>query len=270
MKNPYLIALLLVAFVSCKDNAKEISEEQKENTAIVEKIETENTSTNLEITPISHATMVLDWAGTIIYVDPVGGAEAFAGQAKPDVILITDIHGDHFNMETLGAVTAVGTGIIAPKAVAEKIDEEFQKFVTVLNNGNTTKIKGMDALSFEAIPMYNIRKEALQFHAKGRGNGYVIDDGNQRVYISGDTEDIPEMRTLKNIDVAFVCMNLPYTMTETSAASAVVDFKPKKVYPYHYRGTEGLSDVGRFKGLIKKSSAANEIEVVQLDWYPKQ
>ena len=116
--------------------------------------------------------------------------------------------------------------------------------------------------------MYNLREEALKFHEKGRGNGYVIENDGMRVYISGDTEDIPEMRNLKDIDVAFVCMNLPYTMTVESAASGVLDFKPTKVYPYHYRGTEGLSDVAKFKELVNEGDAG--IEVVQLDWYPTE
>lgn len=269
MKTPIILSLIFVLFISCKDNKKAISEVE-ENTSSLTQTETEMTSAPIGITPISHATMVLDWDGTTIYVDPVGGAEAFAEQPTADVILITDIHGDHFDMETLRTVTADGTGIIAPKAVAEKIDEELQAQVTVLDNGNSTEIEGIANLSFEAIPMYNLREEALQFHPKGRGNGYVIDDGDQRVYISGDTEDIPEMRALENIDIAFVCMNLPYTMTVKSAASAVVDFKPKKVFPYHYRGTEGLSDVGMFKTWIMKSGVSKEVEVVQLDWYPKE
>ncbi|WP_432411356.1 MBL fold metallo-hydrolase [Rasiella sp. SM2506] len=269
MKTPIILSLLFVLFISCKDNKKDLSEVE-ENTSTSEQSETENIPATIGITPISHATMVLDWDGTIIYVDPVGGAEAFAGQPTANVILITDIHGDHFDMETLRAVTAAGTGIIAPKAVAEKIDKALQAQITVLDNGNTTKIKGIDTLTFEGIPMYNLREEALKFHAKGRGNGYVIDDGSQRVYISGDTEDIPEMRALEDIDIAFVCMNLPYTMTVKSAASAVADFKPKKVYPYHYRGTEGLSDVAMFKAWVMKSSAGKDVEVMQLDWYPEQ
>tara|TARA_A100000171_G_C2140183_1_gene154593 strand:+ start:950 stop:1762 length:813 start_codon:yes stop_codon:yes gene_type:complete len=270
MKTSVVLTLLCIFFISCKDPKKEGAEVPKEDTATVENTTGDAVKSTIDITPISHATMVLNWGEKIIYVDPVGGAVAFEGQPKPDVILLTDIHGDHFNMETLRAVTADGTGIIAPKAVAEKIDEELQQLVTVLDNGNTTQIQGLDNLSFEAIPMYNLREEALKFHPKGRGNGYVLDDGNQRVYISGDTEDIPEMRALENIDIAFVCMNLPYTMPVKSAASAVVDFKPNKVFPYHYRGTEGLSDVGLFKTLIMKSSVANEVEVVQLDWYPAQ
>ncbi len=113
--------------------------------------------------------------------------------------------------------------------------------------------------------MYNLRAEALKFHTEGRGNGYVLTANKERIYISGDTEDIPEMRNLKNIDKALVCMNLPYTMPIESAASAVLDFKPKQVYPYHYRGTEGLSDVSKFKSLVNEGDAS--IEVLLLDWY---
>lgn len=111
--------------------------------------------------------------------------------------------------------------------------------------------------------MYNLREEALEFHPKGRGNGYIVELGGQRIYISGDTEDIPEMRQLTDIDIAFVCMNLPYTMTVESAASVVLDFKPKKVYPYHYKGTEGFSDVEKFKSMVTERN--KDIEVVQLD-----
>ncbi len=269
MKTPYLFLLAFVVMISCKDNNKDISEAEV-NTGEITKSETEKTKATIEITPISHATMVLEWGENIMYVDPVGGAAAFEGQPKPDVILVTDIHGDHFNEETLEAVITENTVIIAPMAVVEKMNPNLQSKASILNNGTSTELKTMPGTSIKAIPMYNLREEALQFHTKGRGNGYVIDDGTQRVYISGDTEDIPEMRALENIDIAFVCMNLPYTMTVKSAASAVVDFKPKKVYPYHYRGTEGLSDVNLFKTWIMKSSAADEIEVVQLDWYPER
>ena len=154
-----------------------------------------------------------------------------------------------------------------PQAVADKMPDNFTPQIDVLNNGDA---KERYDIKVEAIPMYNLREEAKDFHTKGRGNGYVLNMGDDRIYFSGDTEDIPEMRGLDDIDIAFVCMNLPYTMPVKSAASAVVDFKPKKVYPYHYRGTDGLSDVGMFKTWIMKSGAAKEIEVVQLDWYPEQ
>jgi L-ascorbate metabolism protein UlaG (beta-lactamase superfamily) len=253
--------------MNCKSENKESKSVAEAEIASSERKEaTESTQEIFEITPISHATMVINWDGTIIYADPVGGALAFQGQPSPDLILITDIHGDHLDVETLKAVSTDKSKVIVPRAVADKLPSEFAPQLDVLNNGDTKERFGF---SIEAIPMYNLREEALKFHVKGRGNGYVVAKGEKRVYISGDTEDIPEMRALENIDVAFVCMNLPYTMTELSAAKAVVEFKPKKVYPYHYRGAEGFSDVGKFKSWVKKSSVSDEIEVVQLDWYPQ-
>lgn len=234
--------------------------------AYTPKLNSDSAESNFfNVTPILHATMVLDLDGTIIYVDPVGGADLFSEQPKPDIILITDIHGDHLNQETIIAVSTPRTKIIAPEAVSEKLSEDHKLQIEVLHNGATNMQNG---IKVEAIPMYNLREEAKKFHAKGRGNGYVIEKNTKRIYISGDTEDIPEMRALKNIDAAFVCMNLPYTMTVASAADAVLEFKPKTIYPYHYRGTDGLSDVNEFKTLIKKGN--QKIEVVQLDWYPKK
>lgn len=215
--------------------------------------------------PIEHASMVLDWGGTVIYVDPVGGGGAFSAYEQPDLILITDIHGDHLDVPTLEAITVEGTQLKAPKAVFEKLPETLQNRTEILDNGTLTQDFEIE---ITAIPMYNLRPEALQFHEKGRGNGYVLEKAGQRVYISGDTEDIPEMRNLKNIDIAFVCMNLPYTMTVESAAEGVLAFKPKTVYPYHYRGTDGFSDVEKFKTLVEKGNP--DIEVIQFDWYPKE
>ena len=274
MNRIILTSMCLAFLLGCKSDKKEPTANQENNnnsTAVVEtpeKVETDDTTATqkgFEITPISHGTMVLTWDGTIIYVDPVGGGEAFAGQPEPDLILITDIHGDHLNVETLQAISNDKCKIIVPQAVADKLPTEFDAQLDVLNNGD---FKERFGFSVEAIPMYNLREEALQFHTKGRGNGYVIEKDGMRVYISGDTEDIPEMRALTDIDVAFVCMNLPWTMTELQAAKAVVAFKPKKVYPYHYRGKEGFTDVAKFKGWIMKSGVGREIEVVQLDWYP--
>jgi len=270
MKQLAIIALALLPFTACKNNQNTAEEAVNSSSEVISEEPIAATATDFKITPISHATMVLRWDGKTIYVDPVGGAEAFENQPKPDLVLITDIHGDHFNTETLNAVLADKTRIIAPKAVTSKMDSELQKHTQILENDKKTSVQDLNDFTFEAIPMYNLREEALKFHEKGRGNGYVIEKDGFRVYISGDTEDIPEMRSLQNIDVAFVCMNLPYTMTVQSAASAVTDFKPKQVYPYHYRGTEGLSDVNGFAALIKKSSVSNEIEVVQLDWYPNE
>ncbi len=217
----------------------------------------------LKITPIEHATTVLEWNDITIYIDPVGGKKAFENQKLPDLILITDIHGDHFSLETLEALDTKKAKIMVPQAVADKIPVEFTPQIDVLNNGDSKERFG---ITVEAIPMYNLREEALKFHTKGRGNGYVLNMDGQRVYFSGDTEDIPEMRALQNIDKAFVCMNLPYTMTEENAADAVLEFQPKEVYPYHYRGRPNVSDVTKFKTIVNKQNA--NIKVVQLDWYP--
>jgi L-ascorbate metabolism protein UlaG (beta-lactamase superfamily) len=218
----------------------------------------------VKIIPISHATAVISFDNETIYLDPTGGAVAFSTFAKPTYILITDIHGDHFNQKTLNELDLSSTTIIAPKAVADQLKNSTAKEIIIINNDEN---KSFENFSVEAIPMYNLREEALKFHTKGRGNGYVLTVNKERIYFSGDTEDIPEMRNLKNIDKAFVCMNLPYTMTIENAADAVLAFKPKEVYPYHYRGTEGMSDVAKFKEIVTKKS--KKINVVQLDWYPK-
>ncbi|WP_298902078.1 MBL fold metallo-hydrolase [uncultured Psychroserpens sp.] len=262
----YLNLLMIAACISvfsCKTDSKEnaIDTIESNNEDVVTNASKEDNS--LEIHPISHATMVLTFKNKDIYVDPTGGAETFASFSAPEFILITDIHGDHFNIETLKALDLSATTIIAPKAVFDRFPEDInpQKTVT-LNNGDSI---ALDGLVFKAIPMYNLRKDALQFHTKGRGNGYVLTLGDERIYISGDTEDIPEMRALENIDKAFVCMNLPWTMTIDKAAEAVLEFKPKAVYPYHYRGKDGMSDVEKFKTLIHQGDES--IEVVQLEWY---
>ena len=133
--------------------------------------------------------------------------------------------------------------------------EGLQESTTVMANREKKEVAGIQV---EAVPMYNLTEERLRYHQKGRGNGYLVTLGGKRIYISGDTEDIPEMRALKDIDAAFVCMNLPYTMTEEQAASAVKEFQPEIVYPYHYRG----SDMEKFKELVGEAA-----EVRVLDWY---
>ncbi|UZO80106.1 MBL fold metallo-hydrolase [Aquimarina sp. ERC-38] len=268
MKNILFISVLItVFFTSCKntkkseDSIKNTNEELATNKIIpTETTEKEKVAT---ITPIEHATTVVEYNDVVIYIDPTGGRKAFEGQKKPDMVLITDIHGDHMNIATLDSLDLSDAQVIAPQAVAEKLPASYNSQLIILNNGESKNLKG---ITIEAIPMYNLREEALKFHNKGRGNGYVLTLGKERVYFSGDTEDIPEMRSLENIDKAFVCMNLPYTMPVEAAADAVLAFKPKRVYPYHYRGTEGLSDVSKFKALVNAGSP--DIEVIQWDWYP--
>lgn len=217
----------------------------------------------MAIHPISHASVVITWGDEAIYADPVGGASAFEGQKKPTLILITDIHWDHLSAETLAVILPKNASPIAPKAVADILPEALASRAKVLANGEKIQQNGFN---IEAIPMYNIPEKADAFHTKGRGNGYVIERDGFRVYIAGDTSDTPEMRALKNIDVALVPMNLPYTMGVEEAARAVLSFAPKQVYPYHYRGPDGLSDIQKFKELVESGNP--NIEVVLLNWYP--
>jgi L-ascorbate metabolism protein UlaG (beta-lactamase superfamily) len=211
--------------------------------------------------PINHATFVMTCGGKAIYVDPVGGADVFDDFKPPDLILITHIHGDHTSVETVQTISTAETVVIAPTTVAEKLGKSVPGRLHILANGETFDWGG---ITIEAIPAYNLTEERRNFHPKDRDNGYVVTIGGKRIYIAGDTEDIPEMRALENIDAAFVCMNLPYTMTVARAADAVLAFAPKIVYPYHYRGEGGMSDLEEFK----KAVAANpEIDVRFLDWY---
>lgn len=216
------------------------------------------------MTPVLHATLVLQWEGKTVYMDPYGGADKFSGFPGADLICITHLHGDHFNKETLTGLDLTGTTLVAPQSVIDELgDIKFGKVIT-LTNGESTDYSGIEV---QAVPMYNLPDDETSRHPKGWGNGYVLTIGGKRFYFSGDTEDIPEMRALPDIDFAFVCMNLPYTMDVEHAADAVLDFKPGVVYPYHYRGSDGLSDVDKFRSLV--NSADSKIEVRLRNWYPE-
>jgi L-ascorbate metabolism protein UlaG (beta-lactamase superfamily) len=218
---------------------------------------------DLTVTPVSHASFALTWNGVTIFNDPAPLGDdpaptiaAFEALPDPQIILISDVHGDHFNADVVSAIEGDAV-IVAPQAVADSMPEALKAQTTVLANGASTDVAGV---TIEAVPMYNTTEDRLKFHAKGRGNGYVVTLGGKRIYIAGDTEDIPEMRALTGIDAAFLPMNLPYTMSVEQAADAVKAFKPAVVYPYHY----GESDVAQFTALVGDAS-----EVRQLDWYPK-
>ena len=215
------------------------------------------------IIPINHATLALKWKNEVVYFDPSGDMGLFKGVDAPTIILITDIHGDHFNLSTLNNLNAGGIQVIAPNAVVTQLPRSFTN-VKIIRNSEKINILGID---IEAIPMYNLPETDDSRHPKGRGNGYVLTIGGKRIYVSGDTEDIQEMRALEDIDVAFVCMNLPYTMDVDAAASAVVEFEPQIVYPYHFRGKGGFSDVDKFKELV--ISQKNSIDVRLRKWYDK-
>jgi L-ascorbate metabolism protein UlaG (beta-lactamase superfamily) len=220
--------------------------------------EPQNFSTSagpVKITPLNHASTLIEAGGKVIYLDPAKPVN-FSGLPKADLIIITDIHGDHMDPDSIKAVSKGDTEIFAPPAVVQTVTT-----AKPVANGET---KTWQSWTIEAIPAYNIKRGPAPgklFHDKGRGNGYVLNYGGKRFYFSGDTEGVPEMRALKNIDVAFVCMNLPYTMPPEEAADAVKAFHPKVVIPYHYRG----SDLSVFQ----KALAGTGIEVRLLDWYPK-
>jgi L-ascorbate metabolism protein UlaG (beta-lactamase superfamily) len=209
----------------------------------------------VRITPLNHASTLIEAAGKFIYLDPAKPVD-FSGKPKADLILITDIHGDHMDPDSIKAISKAGTEILAPPAVLQTVTAG-----KAIANGET---KSWQDWTVQAIPAYNLKRgpsPGKLFHDKGRGNGYVLIYGGKRFYFSGDTEGVPEMRALQDIDVAFVCMNLPYTMPPDEAAEAVKAFHPKIVVPYHYRG----SDLSVFQKALEGSG----IEVRLLNWYPK-
>jgi L-ascorbate metabolism protein UlaG (beta-lactamase superfamily) len=207
----------------------------------------------VKITPIYHAAAMIEAGQDRIYIDPATPAD-INGLAPGDLILVTDIHGDHMDPAYIAKLTKAGTETIAPAAVQQTITKAH-----VLRNGETITWR---AWKITAVPMYNLKHtmpDGQPFHARGRGNGYVLNYGGKNFYFAGDTEGTPEMRALKDIDVAFIPMNLPYTMTPDEAAEAVKAFKPKVAIPYHYRG----QDVQKFASDLKGTG----IEVRLLDWY---
>jgi L-ascorbate metabolism protein UlaG (beta-lactamase superfamily) len=216
----------------------------------------------LTIQPIKHASLVLSINGMTIYADP-SGAYLFKGMNPPDMILVTDIHGDHFDLKTLDSLKTSSTLLIVPQVVADQLPPADKAHLVILHNGDQTT---QSNILIRAIPMYNLPESPTAMHTKGRGNGYVLNIGSKLIYLSGDTQGIPEMRSLKNIDVAFICMNLPYTMDIKEAADAVLAFKPKIVYPYHYRGQGGFSDINAFKALV--NTGDKNIDIRIRNWYP--
>lgn len=206
------------------------------------------------VTPIMHASLQIEFGGKVIHIDPTSAGD-YAKAKQADLILVTDIHGDHLDPAAISRIRKAGAPVVAPAAAAPKIEN-----ATVIANGESKSVAG---LSLEAVPMYNLKRgpaEGQLFHTRGRGNGYILTLGSKRVYIAGDTECTPEMRALKNIDIAFIPMNLPYTMPPSEAAECVKAFKPKVVYPYHYRGQKPEE--------FKAALAGEPTEVRLLEWYP--
>ncbi|MEJ2617812.1 MAG: MBL fold metallo-hydrolase [Ignavibacteriaceae bacterium] len=210
-----------------------------------EQFEKDTISTNdgdLVITFIGHASLIFNFNNMVIHVDPFSRLADYSSLPKADLILITHEHGDHCDPEAVKQISTKNTAIVLTEACTSKISDGI-----VMKNGDVKTVKG---IKIEAVPAYNIvhkRDNGGPFHPKGVGNGYVIHFGDKKVYIAGDTENIPEMKELKNIDIAFLPMNLPYTMTPEMVAEAVKSFMPKILYPYHY----GETDVSKIVDLMK-------------------
>ncbi|UCD82517.1 MAG: MBL fold metallo-hydrolase [Desulfobacterales bacterium] len=205
---------------------------------------------DVEITFIGHGSLMFKYRGLVIHVDPFSRLADYSKLPKAQLILITHEHGDHLDPKALADVRTPKTILILTESCAAKI-----KGGIVMQNGDVETVGG---LQIEAVPAYNLvhmRSEGVPYHPKGIGNGYVINFHEKRVYIAGDTENIPEMKQLQNIDCAFLPMNLPYTMTPEMVADAAKAFMPKILYPYHY----GDTDTSKLMELMKDTP---EVEVI--------
>jgi len=197
---------------------------------------------DLVIQFLGHSSLILFWADKILHVDPVSGEADYKKLPKADVILITHGHGDHMDLKAVDLIRTPATIIVGNGEVGRQIPGAL-----VMKNGDQQTVEG---LRMEAVPAYNLqhmRAPGKPFHPKGIGNGYIVAFGGLRLYIAGDTENIPEMRRLQNIDIAFLPMNLPYTMTPEMVADAARMFRPKVLYPYH----QGETDTAKLLALMK-------------------
>ncbi len=247
MKTKLLLAVAIMAASSLSLHAEFLKQTQTFKTS----------AGDVNITPIYHASTLIEAGGKVIYVDPAKPSD-FTGLPQADLILISDIHGDHMDPDAVKRLSKANTQIIAPPSVVMTITN-----AKPLANGEKTK---WEKWTIEAIPMYNMVRKNPQgepFHTKGRGDGFILTYGGKRFYFSGDTEAIPEMLALKNIDVAFICMYTRPTMSPEEAADAVLKFHPKVVIPYHYGPPPNGSDPKIFAQKLQGSG----IDVRLLNWY---
>ncbi len=204
---------------------------------------------DLRISFLGHASLMLQYGGKVIQVDPWSKQADYDALPKADLVLITHEHQDHLDPAAIEKTKTGQTIIVCNQASAEKLPG-----ARVMANGQKLTLLN---LTIEAVPAYNLvhmRQPGLAYHPKGVGNGYVVTFGDKRVYLAGDTENTPEMKALKNLDVAFLPMNLPYTMTPEMVADAAKAFRPRVLYPYHYGQTDPAS-------LLELMKDAPDIEV---------
>lgn len=209
---------------------------------------------DIVIHPVDHASLLLGFGSEVIYVDPVGGAARYADLPAPTAILITHGHGDHFDVPTLEAI-AGSAPILTSQEVFDKLPEALKANAKPIANGGEDSLNGIPV---RAIAAHNITEDRMNYHPVGVGNGYVLTLSDKLVYVAGDTEPTDDMLGLTGIEVAFLPMNLPYTMTPEQAAEAINTFKPAIVYPYHY----GESDLTVLEGAV-----GEDTEVRLRDWY---
>jgi L-ascorbate metabolism protein UlaG (beta-lactamase superfamily) len=197
---------------------------------------------DVAITFIGHGSLMMEFNSKIIHVDPFGELADYSKLPKADIVLITHEHEDHLDIKVLKNICTEKTVIVLTELCAAEV-----KGGIVMHNGETREVGG---LTVNAVPAYNIvnkRPNGSLFHPKGEGNGYIITFGDTRIYIAGDTENIPEMKDFQNISIAFLPMNLPYTMTPEMVADAVRAFRPRILYPYHFGKTETSTIVDLLK-----------------------
>ena len=190
------------------------------------KDEFETNNGKLVITFIGHGSLMMTFDNKVIYIDPTNMFGDYTKMPKADLILVTHEHGDHLDSKAIEQVWKDNTALVLTAVCAKNLGKG-----DIMSNGDTRTILG---ITISAVPAYNLSKP---FHPRGTGNGYVLQFGNKKVYVAGDTENIPEMANLKNIDIAFLPMNLPYTMTPAMVAEAARVFKPRILYPYHFGET---------------------------------
>ena len=258
-----LLSLTLLLFVACGPSAESGSEGAVLPEARTDPAPAPAPPNAAKMTPIFHAAVVLEYDGKTIFIDPYDDPAKFSGFSAPDLVLVTHTHQDHFNRDVLSALDLSKATLVGPAAVTGEAGGMGFAGITTLANGESTAIGN---IGVTAVAAYNLPPAEDAFHPPGKFNGYVVDLGGERYYFSGDTEDVQEMRDLENIDYAFICMNLPYTMPMDAAADAVLEFKPRVVYPYHYRNKDGtFMDTEEFARLVREGDKAIEVRV--RDWY---
>jgi L-ascorbate metabolism protein UlaG (beta-lactamase superfamily) len=232
-----MVRLLLLINLLMGGIAMEAAAQEKFETDVIK-----TSAGNLEVTFIGHGTLMFKFGGKVIHVDPWTQLADYTKLPQADLILITHEHRDHLDLKSLEILRTGKTVVVCPKITAAQVPG-----ATVMNNGDPKTVEG---LKVKAVPAYNLihkRDSGQPFHPKSDGNGYIITFGDKSVYVAGDTENIPEMKQLKDIDVAFLPMNLPYTMTPEMVADAAKSFQPKVLYPCHY----GETDASKLAPLLK-------------------